>query len=82
MVAVQVLAALREFETRTGFGIPDERLNLNGGGVALGHPFGGSGTRRVLTLALELVERQARYGCLGIWVGSARGVSLAFERVP
>jgi acetyl-CoA acetyltransferase len=48
---------LRELKTRTGFGIPDERLNPNGGAVALGHPPGGSGTRGVLPPALELVER-------------------------
>src|SRR6476469_9492071 len=70
--AAQVLAVLREFETQTGFAIPDERLNPNGGAVALGHPFGDSGTRGVLTLATELAERGARHGCLGICVGSGQ----------
>lgn len=72
--AAQVLAVLREFP------IPDEKLNPKGGAVALGHPFGDSGTRCVLTLALELAEREARYGCVGICVGSGQGVALVIER--
>jgi acetyl-CoA acetyltransferase family protein len=79
--AAQVLAVLRELETQTGFAIPDERLNPNGGAVALGHPFGDSGTRCVLTLVTELQERQARYGCIGICVGSGQGVAAIIERV-
>ncbi len=79
--AAQVLAVLRELETQTGFAIPDERLNPNGGAVALGHPFGDSGTRCVLTLATELQERQARYGCIGICVGSGQGVAAILERI-
>jgi acetyl-CoA acetyltransferase family protein len=78
--AAQVLAVLREFETQTGYQVPDERLNPNGGAVALGHPFGDSGTRCVLTLATELAERDARYGCLGICVGSGQGVAIVLER--
>ncbi len=78
--AAQVLAVLREFKTQTGYEIPDERLNPNGGAVALGHPFGDSGTRNVLTLATELREREARYGAIGICVGSGQGVALVIER--
>jgi acetyl-CoA acetyltransferase family protein len=79
--AAQVLAVLREFRTQTGFAIPDGRLNPNGGAVALGHPFGDSGTRCVLTLATELHERGLRYGAIGICVGSGQGVALVIERV-
>ena len=79
--AAQVLAVLRELETQTGFAIPDERLNPNGGAVALGHPFGDSGTRCVLTLVTELQERRARYGCVGICVGSGQGVAAILERI-
>jgi acetyl-CoA acetyltransferase len=70
--AAQVLAVLREFQTQTAYAIPDERLNPNGGAVALGHPFGDSGIRCVLTLATELQERRGRYGCIGICVGSSQ----------
>ena len=47
--------------------------------VAIGHPFGSSGTRYVLTLATELRERGARYGVLGVCVGSGQGVALVLE---
>jgi acetyl-CoA acetyltransferase family protein len=77
--AAQVLAVLREFRTQTGFEIPDGRLNPNGGAVALGHPFGDSGTRCVLTLATELRERGLRYGAIGVCVGSGQGVALVIE---
>ena len=58
---------------------PHERLNPNGGAVAIGHPFGSSGTRYVLTLSTELRERGARYGVLGVCVGSGQGVALVLE---
>jgi acetyl-CoA acetyltransferase family protein len=74
------LAILRELPNHLdGFQIPDERLNPNGGAVAIGHPFGSSGTRYVLTLATELHRRQARYGVLGVCVGSGQGVALVLE---
>jgi acetyl-CoA acetyltransferase len=47
--------------------------------VAIGHPFGSSGTRYVLTLATELRVRNARYGTLGVCVGSGQGVSMVLE---
>ena len=49
--------------------------------MAIGHPFGSSGTRYVLALATELGERQARYGVLGVCVcvGSGQGVALVLE---
>jgi acetyl-CoA acetyltransferase family protein len=80
--AAQALGVLREFKTRTGYEIPDAKLNPNGGAVALGHPFGDSGTRLVLTLTTELQERELRYGAIGVCVGSGQGVSLVIERVP
>src|SRR5437588_3943750 len=74
------VAILRELPRQLdGFQIPDERLNPNGGAVAIGHPFGSSGTRYVLTLAKELRLREARYGALGVCVGSGQGVALVLE---
>jgi acetyl-CoA acetyltransferase len=55
------------------------RSETDGGAVALGHPFGSSGTRYVLTLATELRQREARYGVLGVCVGSGQGVALVLE---
>jgi acetyl-CoA acetyltransferase family protein len=78
--SAQALGVLRELANQLdGFEIPDERLNPNGGAVAIGHPFGSSGTRYVLTLATELRLREARYGVLGVCVGSGQGVALVLE---
>src|ERR671930_2054168 len=74
------LAILRELSNQLdGSEVPEERLNPNGGAVAIGHPFGASGTRYVLTLATELRERGAKYGVLGVCVGSGQGVALVLE---
>src|SRR5271154_4717694 len=78
--SAQALGVLRELPRQLeGFEVPDERLNPNGGAVAIGHPFGSSGTRYVLTLATELRLREARYGVLGVCVGSGQGVALVIE---
>jgi acetyl-CoA acetyltransferase family protein len=78
--AAQALGVLRELPNQLdGFEVPDDRLNPNGGAVAIGHPFGSSGTRYVLTLATELRLRELRYGVLGVCVGSGQGVALVLE---
>ncbi len=80
--SAQALGVLRELPNQLdGFEVPDEKLNPNGGAVAIGHPFGSSGTRYVLTLATELRQRGARYGVLGVCVGSGQGVALVLENV-
>ncbi|WAM19942.1 thiolase family protein [Rhodococcus sp. JS3073] len=72
--SAQALGVLRELPNQLdGFEVPEGRLNPNGGAVAIGHPFGSSGTRYVLTLATELRLREARYGVLGVCVGSGQG---------
>ena len=78
--SAQALGVLSELPNQLdGFEVPDEKLNPNGGAVAIGHPFGSSGTRYVLTLATELRERNVRYGVLGVCVGSGQGVALVLE---
>jgi 3-oxo-5,6-didehydrosuberyl-CoA/3-oxoadipyl-CoA thiolase len=78
--SAQALGVLREMPNQLGgFQVPDDKLSPNGGAVAIGHPFGASGTRYVLTLATELRERNARYGVLGVCVGSGQGVALVLE---
>jgi len=80
--SAQALGVLRELPNQLdGFEVPDDKLNPNGGAVAIGHPFGSSGTRYVLTLATELRERNARYGVLGVCVGSGQGVAMVLENV-
>ena len=74
------VAILRELPRQLdGSEVPEERLNPHGGAGAIGHPFGASGTRYVLTLATELRLREARYGVLGVCVGSGQGVALVLE---
>jgi len=78
--AAQALGVLRELPNQLdGFEVPDDRLNPNGGAVAIGHPFGSSGTRYVITLATELRLRELRYGVLGVCVGSGQGVAMVLE---
>ena len=71
--ASQVLACRREL------GIDPERLNVNGGAIALGHPLGASGARLVGTLARELRRRGARYGLATMCVGVGQGQAAVIE---
>lgn len=78
--SAQALGVIRELSHQLdGFTIPDEKLTPNGGAVATGHPFGASGTRYVLTVATELRERNARYGVIGVCIGSGQGIALVLE---
>jgi 3-oxo-5,6-didehydrosuberyl-CoA/3-oxoadipyl-CoA thiolase len=78
--SAQALGVLRELPNQLGgFTVPDDKLTPNGGAVAIGHPFGATGTRYVLTLATELAERNARYGAIGVCVGSGQGVAIVLE---
>ncbi|GCA96869.1 acetyl-CoA acetyltransferase [Mycolicibacterium sp. NCC-Tsukiji] len=78
--SAQALGVLRELPNQLGgFVVPDEKLTPNGGAVAIGHPFGATGARYVLTLATELRERNVRYGAIGVCVGSGQGVAIVLE---
>ncbi len=78
--SAQALGVLRELRNQLeGFTIPDHKLTPNGGAVAIGHPFGATGARYVLTLATELRERNARYGVIGVCVGSGQGIAVVLE---
>jgi len=71
--AAQVLACTSEL------GLDEERLNVNGGAIALGHPLGCSGARLVTTLAWELRRRGARYGVAALCVGVGQGLATVIE---
>jgi acetyl-CoA acetyltransferase family protein len=71
--ASQVLACAGEL------GIEEERLNVNGGAIALGHPLGCSGARLMTTLVWELRRRRARYGIAALCVGVGQGVATLVE---
>lgn len=78
--SAQALGVLRELPNQLdGFVVPDDRLTPNGGAVAIGHPFGATGTRYLLTLATELSERGARYGVIGVCIGSGQAVAVVVE---
>ena len=59
--------------------IPSELLNVNGGGIALGHPVGASGARLVLTALKELRRRRARRALVSLCVGGGQGGALWLE---
>jgi acetyl-CoA acyltransferase len=65
---------------RDRLGIDPEKLNVNGGSIAIGHPFGMTGSRLVGTLANEMVRRNARYGVVTMCVGGGQGAAGLFER--
>jgi 3-oxoadipyl-CoA thiolase len=71
--ASQVLACAREL------GIDEERLNVNGGAIALGHPLGCSGARLMTTLVRELRRRGGRYGIASLCVGVGQGLATVVE---
>lgn len=76
--AAQVLADLRGLE-RDGHHVPLERLNVNGGAIALGHPIGASGARVLVTLVHALKDRGLRRGVAALCLGGAEAVALAVE---
>ena len=73
--AAQVLACLRELP------IDPERLNVNGGAIALGHPLGCTGAKLTTTLLYEMRRRNARYGLVTMCVGGGMGAAGIFERL-
>ncbi|HET7221257.1 MAG TPA: acetyl-CoA C-acyltransferase [Vicinamibacterales bacterium] len=72
--APQVLAVLRDEP------IPPEKLNVNGGAIALGHPIGCTGTRIVVTLLYEMIRRSVRRGLATLCVSGGMGMAMAIER--
>lgn len=78
--AAQVLSTLRVLERNGGGRIPEERLNVMGGSIALGHPFGATGARVVLTLANEMRRRGARYGLASVCAAGGNGAAIVLER--
>jgi acetyl-CoA acyltransferase len=76
--AAQVLAVLREL-ARNGFEIDPERVNVNGGAIALGHPLGCTGAKLTATLLHEMRRRQVRYGMVTMCVGGGMGAAAIFE---
>jgi len=72
--AAQMLACQRELQ------VPADRLNVNGGAIALGHPIGATGARIVVTLLHEMKRRQVRRGIASLCMSGGMGMAVAFER--
>ena len=75
--AAQSLAVLREL----GLAEDSDRVNPNGGAIAIGHPLGMSGARLVTTALYELMRRQGRYALCTMCVGVGQGIALVIERI-
>src|SRR6267143_3942989 len=73
--ASQVLACIHDLE------LDPERVNPNGGAIALGHALGASGARLIATLVHELVRRKARYGLATMCIGVGQGISTVVENL-
>lgn len=73
--AAQVLPSIREL------GIPMDRVNVNGGSLAIGHPLGATGARLVTTVAMELRRSNERYGLATQCIGAGMGISTVLERL-
>jgi len=72
--AAQSIAVLRTLS------IPDEKLNVNGGAIALGHPIGASGTRILVTLIHEMIKRDVHKGLATLCIGGGMGIAMCIER--
>jgi acetyl-CoA acyltransferase len=75
--AAQSLAVLGEW----GIDAEDERLNVNGGAIALGHPLGCSGARILVTLLHEMRRRQVQFGLAAMCIGVGQGIAMVVEQV-
>ena len=72
--AAQSIAVLKTL------GIPQEKVNVNGGAIALGHPIGASGTRILVTLIHEMIKRDVKRGLATLCIGGGMGIAMGIER--
>ena len=72
--AAQSIAVINELK------LPIDKVNVNGGAIALGHPIGASGTRIVVTLLHEMIKRDSKKGVASLCVGGGMGIALCVER--
>jgi len=73
--ASQVIACVRDLQ------LDPQRVNPNGGAIALGHPLGASGVRIIATLTHELARRKARYGLATMCIGVGQGIATVVENL-
>jgi acetyl-CoA C-acetyltransferase len=73
--AAQSIAVIREL------GIDQNKVNVNGGAIALGHPIGASGARILVTLIYEMKRQNKNKGCATLCIGGGMGIALCVERI-
>ena len=73
--AAQSIAVIREL------GIEKNKVNVNGGAIALGHPIGASGARILVTLIHEMKRQKKNKGCATLCIGGGMGIALCVERI-
>ena len=81
LVEINEAFAAQTLADGRALGLDWDRVNVNGGAIALGHPIGASGARIVTTLAHELRRREGRYGLATLCLGGGGSVAMAIERV-
>jgi len=72
--AAQSIAVLKTLE------VPEEKVNVNGGAIALGHPIGASGTRILVSLIHEMIKRDVHKGLATLCIGGGMGIAMCIER--
>jgi acetyl-CoA acyltransferase 2 len=79
LIEVNEAFAPQYLAVEKALGLNREKVNVNGGAIALGHPLGATGTRLILTLLLELRRRNARYGLATACIGGGQGIAMIVE---
>ena len=72
--AAQSIAVIEELK------IPEQKVNVNGGAIALGHPIGASGARILVTLVHEMIKQDKKKGCAALCIGGGMGIAMCIER--
>ena len=72
--AAQSIAVIKELK------IPEQKVNVNGGAIALGHPIGASGARILVTLIHEMIKQDKKKGCAALCIGGGMGIAMCIER--
>ena len=72
--AAQSIAVIKELK------IPEKKVNVNGGAIALGHPIGASGSRILVTIIHEMIKQDKKKGCAALCIGGGMGIAMCIER--
>ena len=72
--AAQSIAVIKELK------LPEQKVNVNGGAIALGHPIGASGSRILVTLIHEMIKQDKRKGCAALCIGGGMGIAMCIDR--